>query len=172
MLKSEIKENEYDAYFGRYIHKLSDTISLKNSLTDGLKEVYNFFNAIPSEKLNYRYQPEKWSIKEVFQHLIDTERIFSYRCFRIARRDTTPLPSFNQDIYVSPSKANDKCITQLLIEFRINRTNTISIIDSLSYEDLSFIGNVSGNPMSARAAAFIIPGHDIWHMEIIKERYL
>ncbi|CAM1344660.1 DinB family protein [Tenacibaculum amylolyticum] len=172
MIKLDITPNEFDAYYARYIDKLSDNSTLLESFTEGLKNTIHFFNTIPEEKLHYRYQPEKWNSKEILQHLIDTERIFMYRCFRIARRDSTPLTGFDQNIYVAPSNATHKSLTALLSEFEFNRKNSIQLLNSFSKEDLEFIGNSNGGAMSARAAAFVIPGHDIWHQEIIQERYL
>ncbi len=172
MTRIELSTSEYHEYYKRYIDKLPEDIQLKKSFTDGMEIVYNFFNSIPKEKLEYRYQPEKWSIKEVFQHLIDTERIFMLRCFRIARRDTTPLPGYDQNIYIKPSKANEKSIIELLDEFKVNRKNSIHLLNSLKDNDLEFIGYSNNHAMSARAAAFIIPGHDIWHIDVIKDKYL
>lgn len=172
MTKSALNTNEFDSYFGKYLNKLSGTTNLQEGFITGKENVIKFFNSIPESKLEYRYAPEKWSVKEVFQHIIDTERIFLYRCFRIARRDITPLTSFDQNIYIKPSKANNKSMKDLLFEFETNRNNSICILKSLSNEDLCFIGTSSGASMSARAAAFCIIGHDIWHMDIINERYL
>lgn len=132
----------------------------------------DFINAIPDGKMTYRYQPEKWSIIEVVQHLIDTERIFMYRCFRIARNDNTELAGYEQDDYIIPSEANSKSKEQILEEFTTNRNNSISLLKSLSEKNLVFVGNANGGNVSARAAAFIVLGHDIHHTNIIKERYL
>ncbi|MGH1383412.1 DinB family protein [Kordia sp.] len=172
MTKSDLNPSEFDAYYTRYIDKLSNETELRKGFETGKQHVINFFESIPEDKLTFRYQPNKWSIKEVFQHLIDTERIFMYRCFRIARHDATALAGYDQNVYVDPSKANDKSIESLLNEFTINRNNSISILNSLTDEDLSFIGNSNGGVMSARAAAFTIIGHDIWHMEVITNKYL
>ncbi|WP_298511618.1 DinB family protein [uncultured Kordia sp.] len=172
MTKSDLNTSEFDHYYTRYIDKLTDETELQTGFETGKSKLINFFSSIPSDKLTYRYQPEKWSIKEVLQHLIDTERIFMYRCFRIARRDISALTGYDQNIYVEPSRADEKSIESLLNEFTINRNNSISILTSLTDEDLSFIGNANGSPMSARAAAFIIIGHDIWHMEVIRNKYL
>lgn len=172
MTKTDLNTSEFDTYYSRYIAKISDKTTLRKGFETGKNTVINFFESIPDEKLEYRYQPDKWSIKEVFQHLIDTERIFMYRCFRIARQDTTALTGFDQNIYVAPSNAHHKSIENLLSEFTINRANSISLLNSLSDEDLSFIGNSNGGDMSARAAAFTILGHDIWHMEVIEDKYL
>ncbi len=172
MIRTDISPSEYDVYYKRYLDKLSEDTELKIGFKSGKKEVIDFFRKIPEDKLDYRYQPEKWSIKEVLQHLIDTERIFIYRCFRIARRDETPLTGFDQNTYIEPSGASEKSIDQLLYEYEINRNNSINLLLSLSDEDLAFVGNSNGSPMSARVAAFTILGHDIWHMEVIKEKYL
>ena len=172
MTKSDLNPSEFDKYYERYIDKLTNDIELRKGFETGKKVVINFFKSIPEEKLTYRYQPEKWSIKEVLQHMIDTERIFMYRCFRIARRDTTALTGFDQNIYVEPSKAQEKSIEDLLNEFIINRNNSMALLNSLTNEDLAFIGNSNGSDMSARAAAFTILGHDIWHMEVITNKYL
>lgn len=172
MTKLDLNPSEFDDYYLRYIDKLSNKTELRKGFEVGKHSMLNFYRSIPSEKLTHRYLPEKWSIKEVLQHTIDTERIFMYRCFRIARRDTTALAGYDQNIYVQPSKANDKSIEALLNEFTVNRNNSISILNSLTDEDLCFIGKSNGGNMSARAAAFTIIGHDIWHMEVIQNNYL
>lgn len=172
MTKSDLISTELNEYFFRYTDKLSDDTQLRKGFESGKDKVINFFKNIPYEQLNHRYEEDKWSIKEVFQHLIDTERIFMYRCFRIARRDTIALAGYDQNIYNEPSGAHQKSIEDLINEFTLNRNNSIALLNSLSDEDLSFVGNSSGSPMSGRGAAFIIIGHDIWHMEIIKNKYL
>ncbi|WP_394749029.1 DinB family protein [Spongiimicrobium salis] len=172
MERSSLKPNEFAPYYGRYINMLPETTTLDTGFQDGKTTLVQFFSSLPKMKWDYRYEEGKWTIKEVLQHLIDAERIFSYRCFRIARRDNTLLSDFDQTGYTIPSKASEKSMEKLLSEFQINRNNTIALLNSLSEEDLSHIGNVNGNPMSARAAAFSIIGHDIWHMESIKTKYL
>ena len=172
MTTSNLNPSEFDTYYERYISKLTDTIKLREGFEAGKENVIKFFSDIPDGKLNYRYAPEKWSIKEILQHLIDTERIFMYRCFRISRNDKTPLTGFDQNIYVEPSNAASKSIEALLLEFKTFRESSINLLNSLTDDDLKCIGISSGNAMSARAAAFTVIGHDIWHMEVIKEKYL
>ncbi len=169
---SELSESEYDPYYGRYIGKLPATTELIDHFNAGRDHVVEFFRKIPENKHLFRYQEGKWTIKEILQHLIDTERVFIYRCFRIARRDTTLLAGFNQEIYIPTSGANDKEFNSLMDEFMYTRAQSISILESLSGEDLKFLGNANQGKMSARAAAFVIIGHEIWHMEIIREKYL
>jgi len=172
MTVKDLIAKEFDPYYGRYIYKSSNEIELRNGFKIGKSNTLNFFRTIPKDKWLYRYADGKWNIKEVLQHLIDTERIFMYRCFRIARADKTKLANFDQDIYIEPSCATSKSINQLLSEFTLTRDSSISIMDSLKNEDLTQIGNLYSGPMSARAAAFTILGHDVWHMDVIKEKYL
>ena len=104
--------------------------------------------------------------------MIDTERIFQYRCFRIARHDKTELAGFDQNIFIEPSMASNKTIEAIVSEFIAVRDSSLSLLHSLSEMDLAQIGVANSGDMSARAAAFVITGHEIWHMEIISERYL
>jgi hypothetical protein len=172
MIKQDLLPTEYNEYFSRYIDKISRNTSLKQGFEDDKKMVIDFFSSIPKDKLEYRYESTKWSIKEVLQHIIDTERIFIYRFLRIARKDTTALAGFDQDIYIDPSGANDKSIEELIHEFTVTRLYSLNIINSISDENSQNMGTASDSPVSARACAFILLGHSIWHIDIIKERYL
>ena len=172
MIKADLKSNEYNPYYEAYISQVSNETSLIGGLEADKKMVIDFFSSIPEEKLEYRYQPEKWTIKELFQHIIDTERIFMYRLLRIARNDKTALPGYEQDDYVVPSEANNKSIEKLIEEFTVTRLYSINLINSISDENLKNIGTASGSPASARACGFILLGHSVWHIDIIKERYL
>ncbi len=172
MNRLALNTTEFDNYYARYIDKLSEKTTLREGFKTGRENVIRFFRSIPENKLEYRYEEKKWTIKEILQHLIDTERIFMYRCFRIARNDTTALAGFDQNIYIEPSNANGKSIENLINEFEVNRNNSICLLDSLTDKDLCFMGDANGGNMSARAAAFTIIGHDIWHMEVIEQRYL
>ena len=148
------------------------SVDLVEGFEVGFKNIEAFFKSIPKEKLEYKYAVDKWTIKEIFQHIIDTERIFMYRCLRVARQDKTALAGFEQNDYILPSKANNKSIEALLEEYRTTRQFSIVLIKSFSDEDLKCIGQASGNVMSTRSTAFSTIGHEIWHMNIIKERYL
>ena len=172
MTKSEIQQKEYNEYYTGYVNLIDDNTELIDGYYQDKKMMEDLIKSIPDEKLIHRYQPEKWSIIEVIQHLIDTERIFMYRCFRNARNDKTELAGFDQDDYIFPSEANSKTKEQLLEEFTANRNYSISLLKSLSEKNLGFVGNANGGVVSARAAAFIVLGHDMHHTNIIKERYL
>ena len=172
MLISDVDAQEYNEYYGRYISKLDPDKTIIGAFEEGKTEVMTFFKSVPSSRLTHRYEEGKWSIKEVLQHLIDTERVFSHRAFRIGRGDTTPLTGFDQTIYIEPSGADAKTLDQLLEEFEVGRKASLTLLSSFTSVDLCQLGTASGWPLSARAAASVIPGHDIWHMDIIKERYL
>lgn len=169
---SDVNPEEYSSNNGGYINRLPKDLELIKSFNDDYKAVLELFQSLPSDKWDYKYAPDKWSLKELFQHMIDTERIFIYRCFRISRHDKTPLTGFDQDDYMLPSEAHKKSVENLLEEFQAVRTNSLVLLKSLNDTNLKFIGIVNGNPLSARAAAFNIIGHNMWHIHIINERYL
>jgi len=172
MTIQDLTSEEYHPFYKTYINMIPDSLNLIDGFEVGFKNTEAFFKSVPKEKLEYKYADDKWTIKEVFQHIIDTERIFMYRCLRIARHDKTALAGFEQNDFILPSKANSKTIETLLEEYRTTRQFSIALLKSLSVEDLKYIGKASGNIMSARSAAFSTIGHEIWHMNIIKERYL
>ncbi len=118
----------------------------------------------------YRYAPDKWTLAAVVQHVIDTERIFAARMLRIARGDQTPLPGFDQDPYVAA--ARDRPLAVLADEFERVRASTLDLVRSLAPADLDRVGVASGSPLSARAAGWIIAGHERHHLGIVRERYL
>lgn len=172
MTVQDLQQTEYNEYYSRYINKVSKDTSLIKGFEDDRKMVVDFFSSVPENKLEYRYQPEKWTIKELLQHIIDTERIFIYRFLRISRNDKTALAGFDQDIYIDPSMANNKSLEELINEFNSTRSYSINLIESISDENLKNIGTASDSTISARACAFILLGHSVWHIEVIKERYL
>ncbi len=172
MTTQDLIAEEFNPFYSTYINLVPKSVNLIEGFEIGFKNVEAFFNSIPKDKLNYKYAEDKWTIKEVFQHIIDTERIFMYRCLRVARHDKTALAGFEQDDYIVPSKANSKSIESLQKEYRTTRQHSIVLLKSLSDADLKCIGHASGNVMSARSAAFSTIGHEIHHMNIIKERYL
>lgn len=172
MTTQDLDTEEFNPFYSTYINILPKNLNLIEGFEAGFKNVQDFFKAIPKDKLEYKYALDKWTVKEVFQHIIDTERIFMYRCLRVARHDKTPLAGFEQNDYILPSKANSKTIESLLEEYRVTRQYSIILLKSFSNEDLKSRGTASGYVMSARSAAFSTIGHEIWHMNIIRDRYL
>jgi uncharacterized damage-inducible protein DinB len=120
---------------------------------------------------NFRYAPDKWSVKEVLGHITDTERIFAYRALRIARQDQTPLSGFEQDDYVRAGGFGERTLADLAEEFACVRSATVALFRPLSEEAWSRRGMANKNEVTVRALAFIIAGHELHHREILNERY-
>ena len=163
---------EYAPYTIMYIGLLPDDGRVLDHLRNNLQATIDFILSLPEEKLTYRYAENKWTIKEILVHLIDDERIYAYRALRFARNDKTQLPGFDQDEYAQQSGANARDIKQILEEFATVRSATISFFNGLDEYALTRAGVASGNVMSVRAAAYHIAGHELRHLNIIKERYL
>ena len=168
---NQLSINEYAGYFSTYINILGDA-NLQEDLEISLHEFIRFCQNIPMDKFDYRYAQGKWTIKEIIQHIIDTERIFAYRALRISRNDKTPLPGFNENDYVDNTNGNARNLQDLLTEMAVVRQATLSLFKSFSQEQLVRIGTASNNEISVRAIGFIIIGHQKHHQKIFEERYL
>lgn len=171
MLPSELAKQEYSSFNATYINALEE-VSLIEGLENGLNQMVSFISAIPDEKLEYRYADNKWTIKDIVLHLIDSERIFAYRALRIGRGDTTPLAGFEENDYVPNAVANSRTSENLLEEFQLVRKSTLCLFNNFSDERLLYLGTASNNVISVRAIGFVISGHQNHHLRIIQERYL
>ncbi len=166
------KPGEFAPYASMYIDLLPDDGLVLKHLEENFKVVKKFILSLPVEKLLYRYAADKWTIKEILVHTIDDERIYVYRALRFARNDKTELPGFEQDDYTVYSGANDRDISNIFAEYEVVRNSTIAFYNGL--EDAAFkrAGLADGNIMSVRASAYHIAGHELHHMNFIKEHYL
>ena len=171
MKAKDINITEYNSYYGTYISKAGD-LSLLESLNESFKVTVDFFNNLPEDKMEYAYAEGKWSIKEVIQHIIDTERVFAYRALRFSRNDKTELPGYDQDAYTPSSEANRRTKVSLIEEYSNVRKSTINLFSSFTNEMLLQSGKASGGNMSVRAIGFINIGHEKHHCQVISERYL
>ena len=171
MKSNQLPINEYADFYKSYIQVL-ENVELIEELEICLHEFIKFVQNIPMDKFDYRYEVGKWTIKEIIQHLIDSERVFSYRALRISRNDKTPLPGFNENDYVDNSNGNDRNLQGLLTELAVVRQATLSLFNSFSQEQLTKIGIASNNEVSVRSIGFIIIGHQKHHQKIFTERYL
>lgn len=166
------KEGEYPAYASRYIGLLPDDGMILAHLAENVASTKKFIASIPKDRLLYRYAEGKWTIKEILGHIVDDERIYVYRALRFARNDTTELPGFEQDHYARYSEANQRDVGDLLDEFTLVRRATIAFFQSLDDAALLRSGVADGKRSSVRALVYHIAGHELRHMNIIKERYL
>lgn len=163
---------EYNPYFQRYIDLVSAEDYFEN-FQKNTEEIISFFDNIPLEKHNYAYEKDKWSVKQVLMHIIDTERIFAYRLLVILRNDTaTKLQSYNDNLYAANVNVDKRKMNSLLEEFQAVRKNTHFILSNTNEDQSRLSGEVSGNSISVRAMAYILLGHAQHHASIITERYL
>ena len=171
MKASQLPVKEYAEYFFPYISVLGD-VTLIEELEISLHEFIRFVQNIPMDKFDFRYAEGKWTIKEIIQHVIDTERIFAYRALRISRNDQTPLPGFDENAYVNNTQANDRNLQDLLTELSAVRHSNIFLFKSFSNEQLERTGIASNAGISVRAIGFIMIGHQKHHQKVFEERYL
>ena len=163
---------EYEPYTIMYIGLLPDDGLILGNLRDNLENTVRFIRLLPKEKLTTRHAEGEWTIKEILVHIIDDERIYCYRALRFARNDKTELPGFEQEEYVPYSGANSRELEAIIEEFISVRKATITFFESLDEDALIRKGVGSGNIMSVRAAAYHIAGHELHHLNVMKERYL
>ena len=172
MKPSDLKTEEFAGHYATYINQVSGEYTLVEELEISVHRLIKFVQNIPMDKFDYRYAEGKWTIKDILQHLIDTERIFAYRALRFARNDKTELPGFEENDYVDQANANQRSIQYLLSELAVVRQATVSLFKSFSNEELLRKGIASNNPMSVRALGFTIIGHQNHHQRVFEERYL
>ena len=136
-----------------------------------IEETATLLRGLAEAEAMYRYARGKWSVKEIVGHLADVERIMAYRALRIARADTTPLPSFDENAYVPVAKFDARSLADLVGELRTARAATLALLRTFDADAWRRRGTASGKPVSVRALAYMIPGHERHHVEILKTRY-
>lgn len=163
-------ETEFAPYFGRYIAQVQ-TDNIIDAIEKYSASLNEYYTELPEDKADYRYAEGKWTVKEVLQHIIDAERVFAYRVMCIARKDKSPLPSFDENAYAEFAQADKRSFADLKEEFVVTRRSTDILLRSLSEAQLSETGTASGNPVSAQAIAYIVFGHILHHKQVLEERY-
>jgi hypothetical protein len=158
-----------ESYLG-YVSAVPDGDVLTSLEREG-ERALAFLRAVPPDRIRHAYAPGKWSVSEVLAHLSDSERVFSYRALRFGRGDSTELPGFEQDDWVPHSHADDRRWEDLLDEFRGVRAATLHLFRSFDGADWRRSGVASGKPVSVRALAWIIVGHEMHHRRVLGERY-
>ncbi len=162
--------SEYGAYYRKYVDLVPGG-NILEILLDQIEPTLALVGLREEETLA-RYAPGKWNTREILGHLIDTERIFAYRALRIARGDKTPLPGFEQDDYVKAAGFSDRMFASLLDEFHVVRQGTVALFKGLPAEAVTRTGTANDNPVSVRAIAWIVAGHERHHMKIVRENYV
>lgn len=165
-----IKNNEYGDFYADYI-ELCKGAELQNLFLAGLNEARLLLKNLTEEEGLFRYEKGKWSVKEIFGHLIDTERIFCYRALSIARGDTN-LPGYDHNQYVDQADFNSIPLSILKKQYVTNRNSTIEFFGAFTETEQLKKGTVNDNPFSVRAIGYAIAGHEIHHLNILAERYI
>ena len=167
MNEPSVYKNYFENYTSQVIEK--DIIS---AFLNQEKILNNFLDLVTEEKSTCAYAEGKWTLKEMLQHIIDTERIFAYRALAIARKETATLPGFDENLYADNSNANSRTWDNLTQEIKAVRNSTKILFESFTEEMLQNNGNFSSSNGSANTLGFIIVGHVYHHIKIAKERYL
>lgn len=162
--------DESAAFYAGYIARVPDGDIRVTLATEG-EHTVALLRTVDAERAAHRYAPEKWSVAEVVGHVIDAERVFAYRLLRVARGDATPLPGFDENAYVAHSRADARPIADLVAEWRTVRAATRSLLEGLGADAALRRGTASGHPVSARALAWIIAGHERHHRTLLVDRY-
>ncbi len=158
-------------FFQRYINTSKEKNVIK-AIKKSSEDFLGLLKTIPRKKIDYAYAEGKWTIKELLQHIIDAERVFVYRAMRFARKDATPLASFDENSWAANSRAASRKWDDLVKEFKAVRKSTELLFESFDDEQMLSKGTASNHEINVAALGFIAAGHVIHHQNIIKERYL
>ena len=161
---------EFAPYAEKYIALVPD--NALHALEQQATQTVQLFSACREADGGFRYAPGKWSLKEVLGHIIDTERIFTYRALRVARADETPLAGFEQDDYVRAGGFGERTLRSLIDEYQSVRPASLTLFRSFGDDAWTRRGTASSNPISVRALAFMTAGHELHHLRILRERYV
>ena len=163
--------NEYAPYYEKYVSLVPDADVVKTLERQGA-ETLALLRGLDEERGGHRYEPGKWSVKQLVGHVNDGERLFAYRALAFARGDTQPLPGMEQEEWMAGADFDARTLTDLLDEFEAVRASTLHLLRHLSPEAWARRGVASDNEVTVRALAYIIAGHEAHHVGILKERYL
>lgn len=164
-------KTDYADYYQKYIDLIEgeDIIQILSSLNEEASEIFNLF---PQSRGDYTYAKDKWTVKEVIGHMMDTDRIFAYRTLVIARGEKQPLPSFDQDEYVKNGKFYLRELADLTYEYRLLRESNLLLFKGLDQSIYPNRGIAAGNEVTVLALMWMIAGHQKHHLNILREKYL
>ncbi|HEX7121909.1 MAG TPA: DinB family protein [Gemmatimonadaceae bacterium] len=165
------ENGEFASYYARYLERLPDG-DIVRFLDEQIVETLSLLASVPEERAGHRYAAGKWSIREVVGHLCDSERVMAYRATRFARADQTELPGFDENSYVANGRFDERTLASLADECEAVRWASVALFDSLNDEELMRRGVANGHPVTVRALAWIIAGHERHHVELLRTRYL
>lgn len=161
--------------FQKYIQRYLDLIPSENWLEELKKtgeQTVELYAQLSEEQSSFAYAEGKWTMKELLLHLSDTERVFQYRILAFLRSDQNELPGFDEELYASQSFANERTVSSLLEEYQLIRKSSQVLLEAAHLSALKNVGTANGNQISAETIGKLIVGHNVHHLNIIKERYL
>ena len=165
------ESNEHDPYYRKYIDRVPDG-DIAATLGSQVESTLAFLRSVSEENAGRSYAAGKWTMKQVLGHLIDSERIFAYRALCVGRNDKTWLPGFEQDDYVANADFNARTLESFIEELAAVRRATVNLFKHFTDEEWQRRGIANQQEISARAIAYIVAGHELHHLEILKSRYL
>ncbi|MDH3457285.1 MAG: DinB family protein [Gemmatimonadota bacterium] len=165
------ESGEYDPYFDRYIG-LAPEGDIIVQLEAQIGETTRLLDRVPEKRGSFRYAPGKWTLTEVIGHIADTERVFAYRALRFSRNDRTPLPGFEQDDFVAHGAFGTRTLAGVTAELAAVRAATVALFTGLTPAQLVRRGVANNVEMSVRAVPYVLAGHELHHLAIIRQRYL
>lgn len=165
------ESSEYAPGFARYVSRAAGVSNPVNELTAQQSRMPARLSPLGEDRAAHRYAPEKWSIKEVVNHLSDVERVLAYRMLRIGRGDGTPLPGFDENEYAQTAQSDRRTLNDLVHEWIAVREATVTLARSLPETAWASVGTMSGSTISARALLYIILGHTEHHLGVLRDRY-
>jgi len=168
---SNVDLSRVPEYYHKYIN-LAIGDDLKTALQNHQTGLVSLLENVPEEKWDYRYAEGKWSIKEVVQHIIDGERVFSYRALCFSRKDKTALPGFDENLFTENANADSRTKQDLIDELKTVQKSSAQMFNSFNEEQLEQHGVASGQPTYVQGIAYILVGHALHHKKILEERYL
>ena len=163
--------DEFAPYYATYINKVGNRDVL-DTLAGQIDEYHSVLGVLDESKALHRYAPGKWTVKEVVGHVIDSERVFSYRAMRIARADVTPLPGYDENQFVANASFNSRALADLLGEFEHLRRGNMHLFASFNADEAARRGTANKLPVSVRAIIYITAGHAAHHLGILRDKYL
>jgi len=170
-VRSRSLPEEAAEYFRQYTDLVPDG-DIVTLLRAQLQESLALLSTVSEEKACERYAPGKWSLKEVLGHVIDMEWTFTYRAMRFARGDSTPLSDVDQDLLIAGAQFEDRSLSSMVLEFGQLRAADTTLFESLSDEALTRVGVASEREFTVRSLLYVIAGHELHHMQVLRERYL
>ena len=163
---------EFAPYAAAYIDLVPQEEALLSHLHHSESAVFNLITRIPETQLTTPFEVGEWTVKQILVHIIDQERVFTYRALRFARGDTTELATFDHDAYVITSNANQRSLEAIFAEYRAVRQSTLTLFEGLEDSVLTCGGKVGGHSTSVRALAWLIAGHELHHLYSIRHNYV